>query len=195
VRDSVTTDKIAAPVGPFSAAVRAGDFVYLSGQVAQDSSTGRLMDGDVAAQTHGATYRLVDHPPEGRTEVVSQMRGNTLSQAAKCIMQPGTTPDKDRVRVLYKRLRAAFPDFRPEIHWQAAAGNLVTTYKTYHGTHQAEFLGIPPTGKKISFAMRVVDGKITEHWGVATLLDLMQQLGVVPALGLGDDDADRRTGR
>jgi len=32
-------------------------------------------------------------------------------------------------------------------------------------------------------AMRVVDGKITEHWGVATLLDLMQQLGVVPPLG------------
>jgi predicted ester cyclase len=89
--------------------------------------------------------------------------------------------------VLYKRLRAAFPDFRPEIHWQAAAGDLVTTYKTYHGTHQGEFLGIPATGKKVSFytvdAMRVVDGKITEHWGVATLLDLMQQLGVVPALG------------
>src|SRR5207248_3561174 len=77
--------------------------------------------------------------------------------------------------------------FHPEIHWQAAAGNLVTTYKTYHGTHQGEFLGIPATGKKISFytvdAMRVVDGKITEHWGVATLLDLMQQLGVVPPLG------------
>jgi steroid delta-isomerase-like uncharacterized protein len=101
--------------------------------------------------------------------------------------QPGTTPDKDGVRVLYKRLRAAFPDFRPEIHWQAAAGDLVTTYKTYHGTHQGEFLGIPATGKKVSFytvdAMRVVNGKITEHWGVATLLDLMQQLGVVPALG------------
>ena len=52
--------------------------------------------------------------------------------------QPGTTPNKDGVRVLYKRLRAAFPDFRPEIHWQAAAGNLVTTYKTYHGTHQPQ---------------------------------------------------------
>ncbi len=38
--------------------------------------------------------------------------------------QPGATPDKDGVRVLYKRLRAAFPDFHPEIHWQAAAGNL-----------------------------------------------------------------------
>jgi predicted ester cyclase len=57
--------------------------------------------------------------------------------------------------------------FTPEIHWQVAAGDLVTTYKTYHGTHQGEFLGIPATGKKVSFytvdAMRVVDGKITEH--------------------------------
>src|SRR5713101_8117066 len=65
--------------------------------------------------------------------------------------QPGTTPDKNGVRVLYKGLRAAFPDFRPEIHWQVAAGDLMTTYKTYHGTHQGEFLGIPATGKKISF--------------------------------------------
>jgi Ala-tRNA(Pro) deacylase len=35
---------------------------------------------------HGAQYRLIDHPPEGRTEIVSPMRGNTLSQAAKCII-------------------------------------------------------------------------------------------------------------
>ena len=61
--------------------------------------------------------------------------------------QPGTTSDKPGVLVLYKRLRAAFPDFRPEIHWQVAAGDLVTTYKTYHGTHKGEFLGIPATGK------------------------------------------------
>src|SRR5207247_10425481 len=64
--------------------------------------------------------------------------------------QPGTTPDKDGVRVLYKRLRGAFPAFHPEIHWQAAAGNPVTTYKTYHGTHQGAFLGIPATGKNVS---------------------------------------------
>jgi len=35
---------------------------------------------------HGAQYRLIDHAPEGRTEVVSPMRGNALSQAAKCIV-------------------------------------------------------------------------------------------------------------
>ena len=35
---------------------------------------------------HVAHYRLIDHAPEGRTELVSAMRGNRLSQAAKCII-------------------------------------------------------------------------------------------------------------
>lgn len=34
----------------------------------------------------GISYRLIDHAPEGRTEVVSPLRGNKLSQAAKCII-------------------------------------------------------------------------------------------------------------
>ncbi|WP_342251172.1 ester cyclase [Sphingomonas sp. OTU376] len=101
--------------------------------------------------------------------------------------QPGGTPDKAGARALYHRLREAFPDFRPEIHWQATDGNLVTTYKVYHGTHRGEFLGVPATGKEIHFetvdAMRVVDGKITEHWGVANLYSLMEQLGARPQAG------------
>ncbi|MGI8687583.1 MAG: YbaK/EbsC family protein [Thermomicrobiales bacterium] len=35
---------------------------------------------------HHAHYRLIDHAPEGRTEIVSPLRGNALSQAAKCIV-------------------------------------------------------------------------------------------------------------
>ncbi len=35
---------------------------------------------------HGVHYRLIDHPLEGRTEIVSPMRGNALSQAAKCMI-------------------------------------------------------------------------------------------------------------
>ena len=98
--------------------------------------------------------------------------------------QPNTTPDKDGVRILYHALREAFPDFRAEIHWQTADGEIVTTYKTYHGTHQGTFLGVAPTGRKIHFetvdAMRVHDGKITEHRGVANLFSLIQQLGAWP---------------
>ena len=99
--------------------------------------------------------------------------------------QPGRTPDKDGARQLYNILRTAFPDFHADIHWQLADGDRVTTYKTYHGTHRGEFLGVAPTGRKIQFetvdVMRVRNGKITEHWGVANLLSLMQQLGAWPA--------------
>jgi steroid delta-isomerase-like uncharacterized protein len=98
--------------------------------------------------------------------------------------QPGTTADKAGVRVLYKRLREAFPDFRPEIHWQTVDADIVTTFKTYHGAHLGDFLGIAPTGKAIQFetvdAMRVRDGRITDHWGVANLYSVLQQLGQLP---------------
>jgi steroid delta-isomerase-like uncharacterized protein len=100
--------------------------------------------------------------------------------------QPGGTRDKAGVLALYKRLREAFPDFTPEIHWQRVDGDVVTTFKTYHGTHRGNFLGIAGTGTKVSFetvdAMRVVDGKITEHWGVANLYSVLQQLGAIAPL-------------
>ena len=35
---------------------------------------------------HSAHYRLIDHPPEGRTDLVSPMRGNQLGHAAKCMI-------------------------------------------------------------------------------------------------------------
>jgi len=99
--------------------------------------------------------------------------------------QPGRTADRDGARKLYQVLRAAFPDFHAVIHWQAVDGDLVTTFKTYHGTHKGEFFGIAPTGRSIQFetvdAMRVQNGQITDHWGVANLFSLMAQLGALPA--------------
>ena len=50
-REIITTDRIAPSVGPFSAAVRAGDLLFLSGQVALDPATGKLIVGDIGAQT------------------------------------------------------------------------------------------------------------------------------------------------
>jgi predicted ester cyclase len=59
----------------------------------------------------------------------------------------------------------------------------VTPYKLYRGTPLGEFLGFPPMGRSFEIetvdVMRVVDGRITEHWGVANLLKLLTQIGVV----------------
>lgn len=46
----ITDAAIAAPVGPFSAAVSASPQLFLSGQVGQDPATGKLVEGDVTAQ-------------------------------------------------------------------------------------------------------------------------------------------------
>jgi steroid delta-isomerase-like uncharacterized protein len=101
--------------------------------------------------------------------------------------QPGASPDKAGVRALYRALRAAFPDFHADIQWQTAADGLVTTYKIYRGTQTGPILGVPPTGRTVEFetvdVMKVVDGKITDHWGVANLLKMMVQLGVVSLNG------------
>jgi 2-iminobutanoate/2-iminopropanoate deaminase len=54
----ITSDKIPAPIAPFSPAVRAGEFVYLSGHVGQDPGTGRLIGGGITAQTDQTLQNL-----------------------------------------------------------------------------------------------------------------------------------------
>lgn len=50
-RDAITSDKLPAPVGPFALGARADGLLFLSGQVAQDPATGKLIEGDAAHQT------------------------------------------------------------------------------------------------------------------------------------------------
>jgi 2-iminobutanoate/2-iminopropanoate deaminase len=54
----ITSDRLAKPVGPFSPAVRDGDRMYTSGQVAQDPATGKLIEGGVVAQTEQIFHNL-----------------------------------------------------------------------------------------------------------------------------------------
>src|SRR5262249_61835287 len=50
-KTAITSSELAPPVGPFSQAVGAGGFIYFSGQVGQDPTTGRLVTGGIAAET------------------------------------------------------------------------------------------------------------------------------------------------
>jgi len=51
MREIVSTDNAPRSIGPFSQAVKANGFVFVSGQVALDPSTQKVIDGDVSAQT------------------------------------------------------------------------------------------------------------------------------------------------
>ncbi len=47
-----------APIGPYSQAVRHGDTVYISGQIALDAKTGNLITGDIKTETHQVMKNL-----------------------------------------------------------------------------------------------------------------------------------------
>ena len=51
MRQAVSAPNAAKPIGPYSPAIRAGNLLFLSGQVGFDPSTGALVDGDISAQT------------------------------------------------------------------------------------------------------------------------------------------------
>lgn len=63
--------------------------------------------------------------------------------------------------------------------------DLVMYRWTLKGLHSGNFMGIPPTGNRISVtgmdAVRVVAGKIVESWAAPDALGMLQQLGVLPS--------------
>jgi hypothetical protein len=54
---AITTPKAKA-IGPYSMAIEAGDLVFLSGQIPLDAATGKLVEGDIAAQTRQSLENL-----------------------------------------------------------------------------------------------------------------------------------------
>jgi 2-iminobutanoate/2-iminopropanoate deaminase len=58
MRDAVSTKDAPAAIGPYSQAIKAGGFVFLSGQIAIDPATGTVIQGDVAAQTERVLKNL-----------------------------------------------------------------------------------------------------------------------------------------
>jgi predicted ester cyclase len=72
-----------------------------------------------------------------------------------------------------------------EIEEILAEGNKVVTRTLWTGTQDGPFLGLPPSGKKVSFHtsdfFRIADGKLAEHWDVVDSLPRAVALGLVPA--------------
>ena len=81
----------------------------------------------------------------------------------------------------------AFPDARLTIEDLIAEGDTVAVRQTFHGTHQGDLMGIPPTGRQIIATgitiIRFANSKAVEQWANYNDLGLLQQLGVVPAPG------------
>jgi 2-iminobutanoate/2-iminopropanoate deaminase len=58
VKEAISTTKAPGAIGPYSQAIRAGDFLFISGQVAIDPATGAVVAGGIGDQTHRVLANL-----------------------------------------------------------------------------------------------------------------------------------------
>ena len=100
----------------------------------------------------------------------------------------GVFPDMDLATM--KQAAAAYYTAFPDLHYTVedliAEGDKVVHRFTCSGTHQGEFMGMPSTGKVVTYtgiaSCRFAGGKCVEEWRNVDDLGLMQQLGVIPQM-------------
>ena len=77
----------------------------------------------------------------------------------------------------------AFPDWYETVEDIIAEGDKVWVLLSYTGTHKGNFMGLSPTGKKITSKAvdiyRIVDGKLAEYWNVTNNLNIFKQVGAI----------------
>jgi predicted ester cyclase len=87
------------------------------------------------------------------------------------------------MKELLGRLRRAFPDLHIAVEDVVAEGDKIVSRNVVTGSHQGEYMGLPPTGKTVAyneiFILRFVNGRIAEIWGVVDVFSRMQQLGAI----------------
>jgi steroid delta-isomerase-like uncharacterized protein len=78
----------------------------------------------------------------------------------------------------------AFPELHAATDDLIGEGDQVVARYSWRGAQHGEFMGIPPTDKRVTVTgisiYRVAGGKIVEEWWQEDMLGLMQQLGAVP---------------
>ena len=97
---------------------------------------------------------------------------------------PGQPPGLDAMKEFMGMFFAAFPDLDSTIDLLVAEGDIAAGRMTTTGTHTGDFMGIPATGKRVSYTethiVRIANGIAVEHWGNQDDMAMMQQLGVIP---------------
>jgi predicted ester cyclase len=112
-------------------------------------------------------YEIISTGDFGRAEEIVD------EEAPDNELLPNDPPAKliDTFKETFSEARAAFPDLSVTVENVVAEGDRVATRVTMRGTHQGEFQGIAPTGKRVEVKamdmFRISEDKIVEHWGHA----------------------------
>jgi predicted ester cyclase len=138
-----------------------------------------------------------ENKANARRAVEEVMNKGNLSLAEELIApdyvghQPGMPDWKgpEGFKQYMSMMRTAFPDINMTIEDTVAEGDRVVMRFTGRGTHKGDLMGIAPTGKPISangmLISRHAGGKQVEVWICLDQLGMLQQIGIIPAMGQG----------
>jgi steroid delta-isomerase-like uncharacterized protein len=145
----------------------------------------RLLKGEMMSADKALVRRLYE-------QVFNQRKIDALDQLLSPEFidhnpPPGTSGRLEEVKRNFQEIITGFPDLRMSVEDQIAEGDKIVNRLIARGTHEAPYMGIPPTGKTVEIGgidiLRVLNGKVVERWGYFDDLALLQQLGVITLPG------------
>jgi 2-iminobutanoate/2-iminopropanoate deaminase len=94
LREAIVSQELAPPIGPFSGAVRAGELLFISGQIGEDPATGKLIAADVTAQIEQVFVNI---------RAVLRAVGKTLADVVRVGVNIRDMKDFARMNAVYAR--------------------------------------------------------------------------------------------
>lgn len=106
MRDTISTKHAPQAIGPYSQAIKANGFVFVSGQVAIDPSTQQVIDGDVSAQTDRVLQNV---------SKILEAAGTSLEKVVRSTVFLKNMGDFPAMNTVYGRFFSAAPPARSTV--------------------------------------------------------------------------------
>ena len=129
--------------------------------------------------------RLQDATNTGDVELIAKMIDELVDPDAVIHTPlPIEATGAKLLKKVFGRLLRAYPDLHITVEDLIEEGDKIVSRQTVTGTHQGEYMGLPPSGRPVTyneiFIVRFADGRIAETWGIVDVLAQMKQLGAIP---------------
>ena len=119
-------------------------------------------------------------------EIVGSGRAEDLDEVCspELVGHAGAGSNLAELKTAISSFLAPFPDLTADVRYLVQEDDLISSWISYTATHEADFAGVPASGRHVKFAewdlFRVRNGKIVEITQYCDLFTIMSKIGALP---------------